>query len=124
MPPRGDSPRRGDRCDAVATVPAPACRLLDADEAMRSAGLVKVTLTLAVVSASGAGCAMDHLIRRASNELECAPERVNVLERHDIAYEVYDVEACGRRVRYSCVGGGRGGVYGCVHEPEPPKWGP
>jgi len=78
---------------------------------------------VALMAAGVAGCG-DVLIQRVSNEFECAPARVNVLERHDIADNVYDVEACGRRGRYSCVGGGRGGTYGCVHEQDPPKWDP
>jgi hypothetical protein len=78
---------------------------------------------VALLAAGVAGCT-DPLVQRVSNEFECEPARVNVLERHDIAYTVYDVEACGRRGRYSCVGGGHHGVYGCVHEPDPPTWDP
>src|SRR5262245_16068795 len=91
---------------------------------MRSPGLAKVALTFAVVPGGAAGCVSGVLIRRASNEFACDPSRVNVLERRDIDPYVYDVEACGQLARYSCVGGGRHGVYGCVHEPDPPKWDP
>jgi len=76
-----------------------------------------------LLAAAAVGCS-DALVQRVSNEFECDPARVNVLERHDIADTVYDVEACGRRGRYSCVGGGQHGVYGCIHEPDPPKWDP
>ena len=81
---------------------------------------------VAFLTAGVGGCFFfpDPLIHRVSNEFQCDPAQVSVLERHDIAYSVYDVEACGRRGRYSCVGGGRGGVYGCVHEPDPPAWDP
>src|SRR5689334_11462524 len=96
---------------------------------MRCQGCVRQVATAASFAASVVvlvpGCSgVSPLVRRVSNEFQCEPARVNVIERHDIAYTLYDVEACGQRGRYSCVGGGRYGVYGCIHEPDPPKWDP
>jgi len=87
---------------------------------------VRLTTTVALLTAGVAGCIFgpDALVHRVSNEFQCDPAQVNVLERHDIADAVYDVEACGQRGRYSCVGGGKNGVYGCIHEPDPPAWDP
>jgi len=85
-----------------------------------------LTTTVALLTAGVAGCIVgpDALVHRVSNEFQCDPAQVNVLERHDIADTVCDVEACGQRGRYSCVGGGKNGVYGCIHEPDPPAWDP
>jgi len=92
---------------------------------MRCPGCVRRTTIVALLTAGVAGCMFpDPLVRRVSNEFQCDEARVNVVERHDIAYSLYDVEACGRRGRYSCIGGGRHGVSGCVHEPDPPAWDP
>ena len=84
------------------------------------------TVMVAVLAVGATGCASfpDPLVRRASIEFECEPTRINVIERSDIGYEVYDVEACGQRVRYSCVGGYRYERYHCIHEPDPPRWDP
>ena len=81
---------------------------------------------IAVLAAGAAACVPfpDALIRRAANELQCDAVRVNVIERGDIDYEVYDVEACGRRARYACVGGNRYEEYHCIREPDPPAWDP
>jgi hypothetical protein len=91
---------------------------------MRCPGSVRLSI-VAVVGVAVSGCSMTHpLIHRVSNEFECAPARINVVARRDVSFELYDVEACGHRARYSCVGGGRYEPYHCVHEPDPPKWDP
>jgi hypothetical protein len=89
-------------------------------------GVKAVTMSAAVLVAGGAGCVVPSpLIRRASKEFHCDAARINVVERRDISYGVYDIEACGDRARYSCVGGGgRYEVYRCVREPDPPRWDP
>lgn len=144
--------KRRARCGAPATIRAPIAHPLRADGSERRRAprvpppirsrswraacwrhervmgyphCVRLAAIGGLLWASLAGCVLpDPLVGRVSREFECEPPRVNVLERHDIAYELYDVEACGRRGRYSCVGGGRGGVYRCIHEPDPPKWDP
>lgn len=80
-----------------------------------------IPLALAV-----AGCVTfpGPLIQRAANELECDATRVNVVQRGDIGYELYDVEACGHRARYSCVGAAGDEPYHCIHEPDPARWDP
>jgi hypothetical protein len=93
------------------------------------------TAFVCVVGAAGfGGCAeTTELVERVSNEFSCPPERVNVIERRDIAPALYDVEACGRRGRYMCIVAKssspsaievRKRVVSCVHEPDPPGWDP
>ena len=83
-------------------------------------------LALAFAAAGFGGCVTETetLADRASNEFICPRERVNLLARDDIAPGLYDVEACGQRARYSCVGGRRHVPRRCVHEPDPAKWDP
>ena len=93
---------------------------------MRRATAVKLTMMLTAV-ASGVGSCMpldNPLLVRVSNELACAPAGINVLVRGDVGYRVFDVEACGQRARYSCVGGHRYERYHCIREPDPPRWDP
>lgn len=82
-------------------------------------------MTLALLAASVGGCIpyVDPLIQRASAELGCEPTMINMIERGDIGYAVFDVEACGHRARYTCVGG-RHEPYHCIHEPDPRIWDP
>ena len=96
------------------------------ERAMRRLRGVRPATTVAVLAAGLAACASfpDALIRRASHEFECDPIRINAIERADIGYEVYDIEACGQRARYTCTGGHRHEPYHCVHEPDPRRWDP
>jgi hypothetical protein len=64
------------------------------------------------------------LVIRASGELTCPSERLNLLERGDLGPGVYDVEACGRRARYTCIEQQKQSTMTCVHEPDPPAWDP
>ena len=68
------------------------------------------------------GCAFQlEAVRRASNEFSCPPERIAAVARTDIAANVYDLNACGTLVRYTCVSG-ENLPEQCVREPAPPKW--
>jgi hypothetical protein len=52
-----------------------------------------------------AGCQTlpgDFAVERASKEFDCPPQNVRVIQRSDISDHVYDLDACGQRVRYSC----------------------
>lgn len=69
------------------------------------------------------GCAPDALIQRASNEFGCPQQRIEVIDRWDIAAGLYDVDACGSRARYMCFQTRRSSGA-CVHEPDPPRWDP
>lgn len=77
------------------------------------------------LAVGGAGCQfLQHpLIQRASNEYDCPPTNISVIARDDIQYDTFDVDVCGQRARYTCVGGGHA-PYRCVHEPDPPQWEP
>ena len=89
---------------------------------LRAGGLRLVAL---VGGAMLGGCAADAVISRASNEFTCPRERVQVVDRQDIAEGLYDVGACGHRARYMCIENDP--TYGpgqCVHEPDPPRWDP
>jgi hypothetical protein len=79
---------------------------------------------IAVLVVAGGGCQLQHaLIRRASKEYHCPPANISVIARHDIQYDTFDVDVCGQRARYTCVGGGHA-PYRCVHEPDPRQWDP
>lgn len=62
-------------------------------------------------------------VERASSELACAPENINVISRDDIAFGLFDVEACGRRARYNCVYPYKS-YPSCTREPDPAVWDP
>jgi hypothetical protein len=82
---------------------------------------------VAFVVAGGAAmcgaCVPDALVQRASNEFACPQQRIEVIDRRDIAAGLYDVDACGARARYMCFQTGRS-RGACVHEPDPPRWDP
>jgi len=68
------------------------------------------------------GCAFQlEAVSRASREFSCPVSRIAVVQRADIAADVYDLNACGTRVRYACVWGQNVPTQ-CVREPDPPKW--
>ncbi len=68
------------------------------------------------------GCAFQlEAVRRASNEFSCPPDQIAAVARPDIAENVYDLNACGTLVRYSCVWG-ENMAEQCIREPDPPKW--
>jgi hypothetical protein len=68
------------------------------------------------------GCAFQsEAVRRASNEFSCPPDQIAAVARNDIAANVYDLNACGKLVRYACVSGEYVPEQ-CVREPDPPKW--
>jgi hypothetical protein len=68
------------------------------------------------------GCAFTHpAIERASREFSCPRARIAAVERNDVASNVYDLDVCGARVRYSCITG-EGGFVQCTREPAPPSW--
>lgn len=95
-------------------------------------------LGLAVVAAwfclGAAGCRTltgDLAVQRASKEYVCPTEKVGVIQRSDISDHVYDLEACGQRVRYSCRSLPDDNLLltendpnQCVREKDPPKWDP
>lgn len=60
-------------------------------------------------------------VTRASREYSCPRERIAVVQRGDIASNVYDLNVCGAMVRYSCIWGEDTPVQ-CTREPPPPKW--
>jgi hypothetical protein len=93
---------------------------------MRCRDCVKLATTVAALVAAGAGCGVYYspLVRRASNEFGCSPAQINVIERGDIGYQLYDVDACGTRARYSCVSATRYEPGHCIREPDPPRWDP
>jgi len=65
----------------------------------------------------------DVVVQRASRELGCPAANVFVIERNDIADQLYDVAACGQRARYTCIYGENVPTR-CIREPNPPKWDP
>ena len=88
-----------------------------------------VIVALAGGAAMCGGCAGDALVERASNEFACPRERIEVIDRGDIAAGLYDLDACGSRARYMCIQVGRrpgsvGAAVQCIHEPDPPRWDP
>jgi hypothetical protein len=81
-----------------------------------------------------AGCRTlpgDLAVQRASKEFVCPTEKIGVIQRSDISDHVYDLEACGQRVRYSCRSLPDDNLLltendpnQCVREKDPPKWDP
>lgn len=79
-----------------------------------------------------AGCQTlpgDFTVERASKEFYRPIEKIGVIERSDISDHVYDLDACGERVRYSCVSLPDDNLLltendpnGCVREMDPKKW--
>ena len=55
---------------------------------------------------------------RASRELACPQEQLDVVHRPDIQFGVFDVRGCGRVARYWCQWS-LGGTKHCVREPNP-----
>jgi hypothetical protein len=52
---------------------------------------------------------------RASHEFKCPEEQVVLRGRSDLSEGTYDVEACGRRARYTCTAGKY--THICAREP-------
>jgi len=81
-----------------------------------------------------AGCRTlpgDFAVERASKEFECPKEKIGVIERSDISNYLYDLDACGHRVRYSCLSVPDDNLLltenspnQCVREMDPKKWDP
>lgn len=67
------------------------------------------------------GAFQPEAVRRASREFSCPSDRVAAVQRDDIANNVYDVNVCGKLVRYSCISIRDFGQQ-CTREPDPPKW--
>jgi hypothetical protein len=51
------------------------------------------------------GAFQPEAVHRASREFSCPSDRIATVERDDIANNVYDANACGKLVRYSCISG-------------------
>ena len=92
-------------------------------------------LAAAGICLSAAGCRTtlpgDFAVERASKEFVCPTGKIGVIERRDIADRVYDLDACGQRVRYSCKSSPDDNLLltendpnQCVREKDPPKWDP
>jgi hypothetical protein len=94
---------------------------------------------LAVITVCAAGCVAavvaplglpaiqceargEHAVQRASREFACPPERIGVIKRTDISEDLYDLDACGQRARYSCPKNGH--TTQCIREPDPTQWDP
>ncbi len=60
-------------------------------------------------------------VTRASREFACPPEQIATVQRTDIANNVYDLNACGTLVRYSCIWGENTPPQ-CTREPDPLRW--
>ena len=87
-------------------------------------GALVVLATTLILSSCGA-FGLDALLRRASNELACPRERIEVIRRNDLTSATYDVEACGSRARYTCVSADDNlPDVQCVREPDPARWDP
>jgi hypothetical protein len=68
------------------------------------------------------GCAIQsEAVNRASREFSCPPEQIATVQRTDIANNVYDLNACGTMVRYSCISGENTPTQ-CTREPPPATW--
>lgn len=79
----------------------------------------------AAICLAGTGCVSlaDVAVNRASREFVCPADRIGILARSDISMNLYDLEACGHRARYSCLESENLPAT-CVREPDPPKWDP
>jgi hypothetical protein len=131
MPPGADRPQIDWASNARerSRVERPmACDLLGSANVTVSQNRPALAASVVLLVAGAAGCFPQYsaLVRRASNEFSCDPARVNVIARNDIAYGLHDVEACGQRARYNCVGGAsrHDDPYRCIREPDPPRWDP
>jgi len=79
-------------------------------------------LVLGSVGLASIGCAVQlEAVNRASREFYCPPEQIAAVQRTDISSNVYDVNACGTMVRYSCISGDSSPVQ-CTREPDPARW--
>ena len=96
-----------------------------------------IALVAAWALFSPLGCAAtwlpgDVAIQRAAREFSCPPPKISIVQRSDVADSVFDLAACGQRVRYSCLLDGayaEGAIYTdspyrCIREPDPAKWDP
>ena len=90
----------------------------DGADSVRRAALLAAVLGAAVHG----GCGGSILVTRVSNEFDCPPQRISIVDREDIAANLYDVNACGSRARYMCFV--TDDVAGCTREPDPPRWNP
>ncbi len=56
---------------------------------------------------------------RAANEFKCPPTRVFLTPRPELSDGTFDVEACGRKARYTCIAsyGETSVTNGCAREP-------
>ena len=96
-------------------------------------------LMVAVISVCAAGCATavlfplglpaprceargEHAIQRAPKEFACPPAKIGVIKRTDISEDLYDLDACGQRARYSCPT--NKDTTQCIREPDPAEWDP
>ena len=61
-------------------------------------------------------------IQRAAKEFACPPEKIGVIKRTDISEDLYDLDACGQRARYSCPT--NKDTTQCIREPDPAQWDP
>jgi hypothetical protein len=81
-------------------------------------------LTLGYLGLAVTGCLgtfQSEAVNRASREFACPADRIAAVERDDIADNVYDVNACGNLVRYSCISSQHVPTR-CTREPDPPRW--
>ncbi len=98
---------------------SPRLNLYAVGAAVRCAGRVLVLMSLGVAPF---GCAIQlEAVNRASREFSCPPEQIAAVQRTDIASNVYDLDACGTMVRYSCISGENTPVQ-CTREPDPMRW--
>jgi hypothetical protein len=96
------------------------------NDVVRSIGeILSALASLLVVLLALLACAtrmspVDAARWRASHEFDCAPEWIAVRERADLSPITYDVDACGRKARYSCqpavYNGRAAGQMACVPE--------
>ncbi|HLK92425.1 MAG TPA: hypothetical protein VKZ18_21195 [Polyangia bacterium] len=85
----------------------------------------RVVCGLAGLAVALGGCAAEAVFQRASNEFACPRQRIEVVDRGDIAEGLYDVDACGARARYMCIDNESTAVpVQCVREPDPARWDP
>jgi hypothetical protein len=89
---------------------------------MRQVGRPGTCALLGWLGLISLGCAFQsEAVRRASNEFSCPPDQIAAVARTDIAANVYDLNACGKLVRYACVSS-ENVAEQCIREPDPPKW--
>jgi hypothetical protein len=80
-------------------------------------------VVLGSIGLAAIGCAVVPIeaVNRASREFSCPSERIAAVQRADIARNVYDLNACGTMVRYSCIWGEHTPAQ-CTREPSPATW--